>query len=118
MEVQAGGDRSANEDQERGRLLRCGQKVADRGLDVDVDGRENQAWLPTSQRVEGWLMVGKSAEEQVSETGIAGRRGTGSREIDLHLFLEGGYVSPNTRPSDGKEQVVFTCSRTLNKCFQ
>lgn len=57
-------------------------------------------------------MVGKSAEEQVSEMGA------GNREIYLHLFLEGGYVSPNTRPSPGKEQVVFTCSRALNKCFQ
>nr|KAF6326414.1 hypothetical protein mPipKuh1_008409 [Pipistrellus kuhlii] len=37
VEVQAAGDRSACEDQERGRVLRCGQKLACRGLDVDVD---------------------------------------------------------------------------------
>lgn len=108
MEVQAGEVRNAHEDQERRRVLRCGQ----RWPTGTWMGRENQGWLPTSQWVDGWLLVGKSTEEQVSEAGVV------SQEIYLHLFLEGGYVSPNTWPSDGKEQVVFTCSRALNKCFQ
>lgn len=46
------------------------------------------------------------------------RWGAGNREIHLHLFWEGGCISPNTWSSDGKELVVFTCSWMLNKCFQ
>lgn len=38
--------------------------------------------------------------EQVSEL-----EGEGSPEIHLHLFWEGGSISPNTRSSDGKEPV-------------
>lgn len=46
------------------------------------------------------------------------RRAAGNRESHLHLFSEGGYISPNTWSSDGEELVVFTCSWVLNKRFQ
>lgn len=45
--------------------------------------------------VDGWTPT----EAQVSELG------EGYQEIHLHLFWEGGYISPNTWPSDGKELV-------------
>lgn len=75
--------------------------------------RENQGWLPASQWVDGRWTVGTSAEEQVSEVGGGGA----NQGLYLHLFLEGGYLIPNTGPSDGREQVVFTCSWALNKRF-
>lgn len=46
MEVQAAGDRRAHEDQERGLVLRCVQKVACRGLDVDGDGEGEPSVAP------------------------------------------------------------------------
>lgn len=108
MEVQAGDDGAI-----RGWARRCGVTGGlQGGSEADADGEGRTRWFPASQWVAGWLVVGQSAEEQASE-------GRGGEPGDLsHFFLEGGSVSPNTWPSDGKEQVVFTSSWALNKGFQ
>lgn len=77
-----------------------------------------------------WRWVGRQSRRLTASPRAGGWAGRGAqvcrgacvrdwgRETYLHLFLEGDCVSPNTQPSDGKEQVAFTCAWALNKCFQ
>ena len=75
---------------------------------MDVDGEGEPGVVPASWWVSGWLMMGMSAEEQVSVEVGGGF---------TWIFLEGGYLLPITGPSYGREQAVFSCSWALNKCF-
>lgn len=110
VEVQARSDIAAPVGMKRsGQVWRCGVTS---GLDADVHRRE-PGMAPSFLVVGGWLRLGTSAEKQVSKMGREG-----NQEIYFHLFLEEESISPNTQLSGGKEQILFTCSWALNKCFQ
>lgn len=69
-----------------------------------ADAGEGRTRMVPSLPVGCWAVDGG---EVCAETGFGGE-GRGRDPEDLsHFFLEGGSVSPNTQPSDGREQVVF-----------
>lgn len=110
VEVQARSDIAAPVGMKRsGRVWRC--RVTS-GLDADVHRAERSR--DGSQLPGSWWVV--EAEDICRETGF--EDGQGGESGDFHLFLEGESISPNTQLSGGKEQILFTCSWALNKCFQ